>query len=356
MMQAAESREGHNSGRLAGLQRNSAPCWRILLKGIVDPVRMLIRAVIPDQTTEMTGVEHNHLIQQLSSAAFDPAFGNSILPWTSWTYAYGFDATGFEQISHFSAKLAVTIENHVTIGTGFSERLPQLLHNPSACRVFGQIEMKDPSPAVLDDEETIQDSESKGRDGEEVHGRNYFTVIAQESSPELAGLPPRIQTLKIAGNSSLRDIEAKFQELAVNSGRAPGGILRSYASDEGSDLSIELWSAKGLCPRSKPPEQTEACSMPGDDSLWFDDDQDAFPCRPEAAEQNPEHPILDFQPRSRLSALEHSQLLTENEDLKSKTAAGTEKGTEAVQESCRECNHERGFISQKDIPAPGPTA
>jgi len=189
MMQAAESREGHNSGRLAGLQRNSAPCWRILLKGIVDPVRMLIRAVIPDQTTEMTGVEHNHLIQQLSSAAFDPAFGNSILPWTSWTYAYGFDATGFEQISHFSAKLAVTIENHVTIGTGFSERLPQLLHNPSAFRVFGHIEMKDPSPAVLDDEETIQDSESKGRDGEEVHGRNYFTVIAQESSPELAGLP-----------------------------------------------------------------------------------------------------------------------------------------------------------------------
>jgi len=120
MMQAAEWREGHNSGGSAGLQRSRAPCWRVLLKGIVDPVRMVIRAVIPDQTTQMTGVEHNHLIQQLSSAACDPAFGNSILPRTSWTYAYGLNATGFEQIGHFPAKLAITIENYIAIG----DRIP----------------------------------------------------------------------------------------------------------------------------------------------------------------------------------------------------------------------------------------
>ena len=183
--------------------------------------------------------------------------------------------------------------------------------------------MEDPSPAVLNDEETIQHSESKGRHREEVHGRDYFAVIARESSPELAGLAPRIQAPKIAGNSSLRHVEAKFQELSVNSGPAPGGILKRHASDHGSRLSIELWPACSLCPRSKPPEQAKTSPVPGDDGLWFDDDQDASPCRPEAAEQNPEHPILDLEPRSRLSALEHSQLLAESEDLKSKTAPGT---------------------------------
>jgi hypothetical protein len=78
----------------------------------------------------------------------------------------------------------------------------------------------------------------------------------------------------------------------------------------------------------------------------FDDDQAPSLCGPEAAEQNPEHPILDWEPRARLSSVEYSQLLGEREGLKSKTAAGTEHGAEAVQEPDHKCNHEQGLLSR----------
>ena len=59
--------------------------------------------------------------------------------------------------------------------------------------------------------------------------------------------------------------------------------------------------------------------MPGDNRLWFDNDQDVTPCRPKAAEQDPKHSILDSQPRARLFSLEHAQLLTQGEDIENKT-------------------------------------
>jgi hypothetical protein len=43
-------------------------------------------------------------------------------------------------------------------------------------------------PAIVaDDEEAIQQTESDGRNGEEVHGGDCSLVIAQESQPVLAG-------------------------------------------------------------------------------------------------------------------------------------------------------------------------
>jgi arylsulfatase A-like enzyme len=114
------------------------------------------------------------------------------------------------------------------------------------------MEREDLASTVFDDEETIQDAEGEGWHGEEVHGCDDLAVIAQESSPELAGLFPRIQA----------------------------------------------------------PEQPEASPMPGDNSFRSDNEQDIAPCRPKTAEQNPKHAILDAQPRTRLFSFEYTQLLT----------------------------------------------
>ena len=45
-----------------------------------DPVRMIIGDVIADETTQMSVVEDDHVIEKLSATASDPAFGNPILP------------------------------------------------------------------------------------------------------------------------------------------------------------------------------------------------------------------------------------------------------------------------------------
>jgi len=164
----------------------------------VDLIGVIIRDVIPDQTAQMMLVEHDHVIQEIISAASDPAFGNGILPRACRTCACRLYPSGHEEIGHIVAKFAITIENHVAIWTRLAKRFPQLLHNPRARRMFRDIEMENPSAAVLDDEETIQDSEGQGRHREKVHGGDYFAVIVQENSPELACIRSRRNALEIA--------------------------------------------------------------------------------------------------------------------------------------------------------------
>jgi hypothetical protein len=61
---------------------------------------------------------------------------------------------------------------------------------------------------MLDDEETIQDSERQGRHREEVHGRNDLALIAKESSPKPAGVHGRRQAPAIAGHGTLGDVQS----------------------------------------------------------------------------------------------------------------------------------------------------
>jgi hypothetical protein len=248
---------------------------------------MIVRDVIPDQTTQMSLVQDDQVIKKLSATAPDPTFRNSILPRAGWAYACGFHATGGKQLGYLVAKLAVTIKNRMAVRTGFRKCFSQLLHYPAAGRVFGDVEVEDLASTVFDDEKTIQDSERESWHGEEVHCRNGFAVIAQESSPEFPCLLRRRQASQIARNCALRDLEAKFQKLTVNSRSAPGGILLHDPLDESSNLGIDLWPTKALWARAQAPEQPKASAMPGDNGFWLDDDQDVPPCRPKAPEQNP---------------------------------------------------------------------
>jgi len=80
--------------------------------------------------------------------------------------------------------------------------------------------------------------------------------------------------------------------------------------------------------------------------------QNVGPCRPEPAEQNPKHPILDPRPRARICSFEHAQLRAQCESLKTKVIAGTVEGAETGEESNEKSNHELGFIAQEPLPAP----
>jgi hypothetical protein len=145
----------------------------------------------------MNVIEYDHVIEKLFSTAFDPAFCNSILPRACGACAYGLHAAGCEQIGHVLAELAISIENHVAVSKRFAKGLPELLHNPRASRMFCHIKIENSAPAVFDDEETVQNSEVEGRHGEEIHGRDDLSMIAQKDSPKLAGVHGRRQTPEI---------------------------------------------------------------------------------------------------------------------------------------------------------------
>jgi hypothetical protein len=76
-----------------------------------------------------------------------------------------------------------------------------------------------------------------------------------------------------------------LKKLTVNSRSAPRRILFDYPLDQRSKLGIDLWPATTPCLRAEAPEQTKACTMPGDHGLWFHKDEGLAPCSPDAAEQ-----------------------------------------------------------------------
>jgi hypothetical protein len=217
--------------------------------------------------------------------------------------------------------------------------------------MFRDIEMDDLAATMFDDEKAVQDSKGDSWHSKEIHGRDDLTVIVKECGPALAGINRRRQTPEISRDGSFRDLEIEFQKLTVNSWSTLRWILLYHSPNESSNLPIDRWPADLLGARSQPPEQSEARSMPGDNRLWFDNDQDVGPCRPKAAEQNPKHSILDSHPRARLCSLEHAQLLTEGKDLEAEVVAGTEECAEAVEEAQEKWNHELGFIAYRRTPA-----
>ena len=72
--------------------------------------------------------------------------------------------------------------------------------------MFRDIEMENLASAVFDNEKAVQHAKSQSRHGEEVHGRDDVSVIAEESRPELAGVVGRRPVPEIAGDGALGNV------------------------------------------------------------------------------------------------------------------------------------------------------
>ena len=114
-------------------------------------------------------------------------------------------------------------------------------------------------PAIMGNhEETIEHAECEGRDSEEIHSRNRcnrFTVIVKKGLPTSCRLWVLGCSLHPAGNGSFADIEAKFQQLAVNLGCAPGWILGDHLEDQIAHLFADPFSPRDIARPRKPTPQ-----------------------------------------------------------------------------------------------------
>ena len=78
MMQAAQTRTTDHGRISAGLLLNEAGVRRVLFQGIVNAVLMVIAHIFAQEPEEMAFVQRDHVVQDLSAAASDPAFRGSI--------------------------------------------------------------------------------------------------------------------------------------------------------------------------------------------------------------------------------------------------------------------------------------
>ena len=122
----------------------------------------------------------------------------------------------------------------MTGGRREGEGLAELLDDPPSRRVVGRVEVEDPTPVVVDDDEAVQDVPRRRRDREEVHACDGGFVVAEESDPSLYDIgvgmalaePPHV-----AGDGDLGNHEAELLKLAADP-RGTSPIVASHPANE----------------------------------------------------------------------------------------------------------------------------
>jgi len=107
----------------------------------------------------------------------------------------------------------------------------------------GHVEVQNLPSTVLDNEEAIEELESRRRHGEKVERSDYLAVICQECQPLLARIPTPSDASEIPADGCFRDDEAELLEFPVDLWRAPRRILLSQPTDERTDFSSRFRSA-----------------------------------------------------------------------------------------------------------------
>src|ERR1039458_10349160 len=90
------------------------------------------------------------------------------------------------------------------------------------------VEVQDAAAIMTDDEEAVQNPKGESGDGEEIHGRDRFPMIAQKGQPALGGLRVLGRPFHPAGNGGFRHVEAEHQEFWLGRGLAPCSVGSAY--------------------------------------------------------------------------------------------------------------------------------
>jgi hypothetical protein len=99
----------------------------------------------------------------------------------------------------------------------------------------------------------------------------------------------------------------------------------AHRSNQLADLARDCGPSGSSVPNLPCPKQAEAFAVPGDDSLWFDDDQRGSPTDPESGQPCTEETIRHGQLRLFLGgAPEYTDLMPQRQDLHLEGGARTE--------------------------------
>ena len=86
-------------------------------------VLVVVADVRPDEANEMTLAEDHDVLEELSTAAADPALGGSVLPRTAVGDPNRLGAHGLDELDHGGAKYRVAVEDKVSRRRVLGKRL-----------------------------------------------------------------------------------------------------------------------------------------------------------------------------------------------------------------------------------------
>ena len=98
--------------------------------------------------------------------------------------------------------------------------------------MLGDVAVQDAPTIMADDEKAIKHAESDSRNGEEIHGRNSFPVVAQKGLPAFGRFRIFRRSFHPTRDGSLGNIEAEHEKLAMDAWGSPSRILDNHAEDQ----------------------------------------------------------------------------------------------------------------------------
>jgi hypothetical protein len=264
MMQPAEDRDLSDRsilGRFDGSVNRT-----IFVERQMSPVVVVVGHELTKNAQQVAFVEDDDVVESVSSASADHSFAEGILPGRPRRAENLFDAHVFDAPSELAAIDAIAIADEI-LGRGlFGERFDDLLTAlPSACSLtrlnnsseleffnnglggplcrgrIRDVEVKDLSAVMVENEENEEDVEGDRPHGKEINRHHFFGVIGEKSLPGLRCGLSALSVLRpvcfdVAGDRSLGYVDAEFQKFAVYPRRSPARIGQMKLLDEGDDL------------------------------------------------------------------------------------------------------------------------
>ena len=177
MMQAAESWHRDDFGSDRRILCPFSAGRSLLAQAEMRPVLLIVPNVFAQQAFQMPFIQNDHAIEQIAVAGAHPTLSHAVLPGATKAGSLWLDAEALDGIDDLFIEVAATAKDQVTRRSVVSESLAQLLNNPGARWISGDIEVKNPSPVMRDDEEAIEDAKGQRRYVKEVHRGDGFSMI-----------------------------------------------------------------------------------------------------------------------------------------------------------------------------------
>jgi hypothetical protein len=137
-----------------------------------------------------------------------------------------------------------------------------------------QVEMRDATPIMCNDEEAVENAEGKRRRNEEVYRSNRLAMIIQKSGTLTRRFGTSRSFSHPAQHGTLGDVEAEHLQLTVNARRAPSAIFGDRVKDELTQSPADTSSSTAVARPKKPrPVHLETGSMPANHGLRLNENQ-----------------------------------------------------------------------------------
>jgi hypothetical protein len=148
-------------------------------------------------------------------------------------------------------------------------------------------------------------------------------MVLQEGRPALPAATAVADTAHVLLACPLADLDPELEELATDPLGAPQSPPRCHVADEVDRLG---WQRRRLPrPRSAPPEQAEAGTMPAHNGLRLDDGDRATPRRQQARTDEQLQPVHEVELRTLAAASKDVDLVAEDGVLDDQLPPGPDR-------------------------------